>query len=67
MLGDTSSTPLLLATLILAALALVAILWPAWIGWPFALLSAWFALNLGIRAWRARRHRQGRQDKPGEA
>ncbi len=62
-LGDTSTTPLLVATLVLLALAVVAALWPAWIGWPLALLSTWFALNLGIRGWRMYRRRQ--RDRPG--
>jgi cardiolipin synthase A/B len=57
-LGDTSSGPLFIGTLALAALAVIAILWPAWIGWPFGLMTGWFALNLGIRAWRVRRHRE---------
>lgn len=56
-LGYTSARPLFVTTLVLAALAVVAILWPAWIGWPFALLCAWFALNLGIRGWRVRKQR----------
>jgi len=30
------------------------VLWPAAIGWPFAALAGWFALNLGIRGWRQR-------------
>jgi cardiolipin synthase len=54
-LGDTSSGPLFIGTLVLAALAVVAILWPAWIGWPFGVLAGWFALNLGIRSWRLRK------------
>ena len=66
-LGYSSARPLFVATLVLAALAAVAILWPAWIGWPFALLAAWFALNLGIRGWRVRRHRQHDQTTPDEA
>jgi cardiolipin synthase len=37
------------------AAAIVAILWPAWIGWPFGALAGWMALNLGIRSWRRRR------------
>lgn len=58
-LGDTASMPLFIGTAVLLVLAIVAALWPAFIGWPFALLAAWFALNLGIRAWRLRvRHRQ---------
>ena len=57
-LGYTSARPLFVTTLVLMALAVVSILWPAWIGWPFALLCAWFALNLGIRGWRVHRQRQ---------
>ena len=56
-LGDTSSGPLFIGTLALATLAVIAILWPAWIGWPFGIVAGWFALNLGIRAWRVRRRR----------
>jgi len=54
-LGDTASGPLLMAAALLGLLAVVAILWPAAVGWPLGALSAWFALNLGIRAWRQRR------------
>lgn len=56
-LGDTSSGPLFIGTLTLIVLAVIAILWPAWIGWPFGVVAGWFALNLGIRAWRMRRRR----------
>jgi cardiolipin synthase len=64
-LGDSSSGPLLVGTVILALLAVVAVLWPASIGWPFALLAAWFSLNLGIRAWRLhRKHRLEPDERP---
>lgn len=56
-LGDTSSGPLLVGTLVLLALAVIAILWPAWVGWPLGVMCGWFALNLGIRAWRLRGQR----------
>jgi len=56
-LGDSSSGPLFIGTLALAALAIIAIRWPAWVGWPFGALAGWFAFNLGIRAWRVRRRR----------
>jgi len=56
-LGDSSSGPLLVGTLALLTLAVVAILWPAWVGWPLGVLCGWFALNLGIRAWRLRGQR----------
>jgi cardiolipin synthase A/B len=54
-LGDVASGPLLTGTVVCAAAAIVAILWPAWIGWPFGALAGWMALNLGIRSWRRRR------------
>jgi len=57
-LGDTGNGSLVIGTLVLAALAVVAFAWPAWIGWPFGAIAAWFALNLGIRSWRARKRRQ---------
>ncbi|WP_232821019.1 phospholipase D-like domain-containing protein [Dyella sp. C11] len=53
-LGDTATMPLVIGTVALAALAVVAILWPAVIGWPIAVLASWFALNFGARAWRLR-------------
>ncbi|MCP1375031.1 phospholipase D-like domain-containing protein [Dyella lutea] len=53
-LGDTDTGPLLTGTAVLAVLALVGALWPAVLAWPLALLAAWFALNLGVRAWRSR-------------
>jgi cardiolipin synthase len=54
-LGDVASGPLLIGTVVCTAAAIVAILWPAWIGWPFGALAGWMALNLGIRSWRRRR------------
>jgi cardiolipin synthase A/B len=62
-LGDAVIGPLVIGTGVCAALAVVAILWPAWIGWPFAALSAWMALNLGIRSWRFRRHNRRNTDR----
>ncbi|HUH31519.1 MAG TPA: phospholipase D-like domain-containing protein [Rhodanobacter sp.] len=57
-LTATSSGPLFSATVALALFALVAIIWPAWVGWPLGVLAAWFALNLGISSWRTYRHRR---------
>ena len=63
-LGDTDTSPLVIGTLVLAVLAVVAALWPAVIAWPLAVLAAWFALNLAIRAWHSwRAHRRTREDE----
>ena len=66
-LDDDSVAPQLIASLVLLALAIVAALRPAWIGWPFAALTGWFALNLAIRGlrmlWQRRRARlDGREN-----
>jgi cardiolipin synthase len=66
-LGDTETGPLVGGTLFLVVLALVAILWPAVIGWPLAVLALWFALNLGIRAWLAHRRHLRRIGAIGES
>jgi cardiolipin synthase len=57
-LGDTESGPLLIGTAALALLAVVAICWPAVLGWPTGLVAAWFALNLAVRYWRLRVRRR---------
>jgi cardiolipin synthase len=56
-LSEMSSGPLLTATLLLAALAVVSFLWPASIGWPIGALAAWVAVNMGVRTWRLWRRR----------
>ena len=58
-LGDTPNGPLFAATLLAAALAAVAFLWPAWIGWPIGVLATWAAINMSVRAWRVWRRRAG--------
>jgi len=65
-LGDTETGPLLSGTAALLVLAAVAILWPAVVGWPIAVLALWFALNFGIRAWRTRRRHQRRIEAADE-
>ncbi|MEW5836080.1 MAG: phospholipase D-like domain-containing protein [Pseudomonadota bacterium] len=65
-LGDTDTGPLLTGTAVLAVLALVGALWPAVLAWPLALLAAWFALNLGVRAWRNRQVHLGHSVPDGE-
>ena len=62
-LDDDSVAMPLIASLVLLLLALVAIMRPAWIGWPFAALTGWFALNLAIRGVRMlRKRRRARLD-----
>jgi cardiolipin synthase len=57
-LSDTAGSAVFGATVGLALLALVAFLWPAWVGWPIGVIAGWFALNLGIASWRAGVHRR---------
>jgi cardiolipin synthase len=54
-LGDTATGPLLIGAAVLSLLAIVAIFWPAVIGWPLAALAVWLAMNFSARAWRLRR------------
>lgn len=54
-LADSADAPLLSGAAALLTLAVVAALWPAWIGWPFSALSGWLALNLLVRRWRVRK------------
>jgi cardiolipin synthase len=63
-LSEMPSGPLLTATLLLAALAIVSFLWPAAIGWPIGALAAWAAVNMGVRAWRLWRRRRRRERQP---
>ena len=53
-LGDTETGTLLSTSLLLTVLTIVAVLWPAVVGWPIAALAAWFAINTGIRGWQLR-------------
>jgi cardiolipin synthase len=62
-LGDSSVGPTMAGALALLALTVVALIWPAWIAWPVAVLCAWFALNLAIRGWRLHQ-RQKRDAQP---
>jgi cardiolipin synthase len=55
-LGAGAGAPWLAAAIVFGGLAVLAVLWPAAVAWPFAALAAWVALNLGIRAWRQRAH-----------
>ena len=57
-IADASSGPLLIGALVLAGLAAVAFLWPAWVAWPLGALGAWFALNLAIGIVHVQRHKR---------
>jgi cardiolipin synthase A/B len=57
-LDETDNGPVRVGALVLAAVAVVAILQPAWIAWPLAVVAGWLALNLGIRGWRLRKPRK---------
>ncbi len=59
-LGDASIGPMLIGAVTLVILTIVAILWPAWIAWPFAVIATWFALNLAIGSWRLRNRQRRR-------
>ena len=43
------------------ALAAIGIAWPLAVSLPLSVLAAWFALNLGIRAWRQHGRRRRRE------
>ena len=62
-LGKAAGVPWVTTAIAFAVVAVVAVLWPATIGWPFGALAAWLALNLGIRGWRqrARNRREGKR------
>lgn len=57
-LGDTESGPVLAGALAAIVLTVVAVLWPAVIAWPLALIGAWFAVNLTINWFALRRRRR---------
>jgi cardiolipin synthase A/B len=62
-LGDTESGPVLAGAVAAIVLVVVAVLWPAVIAWPLALIGAWFAVNLTVNWFALRRHRR---HSPGE-
>ena len=57
-LGDTETGPLIAGALTAIVLTVVAILWPAVIAWPLALVGAWFAVNLSVSWWKLRQKRK---------
>jgi cardiolipin synthase A/B len=58
LLGDTETGPVLGGAAGLLVLSVVAVLWPAIIAWPLALIGLWFALNLAIKWVRLRSRRK---------
>ncbi len=63
-LGDTGMSHLLIGALVLFVLALVAAFWPAVIAWPLAVIGAWFALSLTVRAARLHQKRRRHEAVP---
>jgi cardiolipin synthase A/B len=61
-LGETAGVPWLTTAIVFGAVAVVAGVWPAAIGWPVGALAGWTALNLVIRGWR-QRARNGSEGK----
>jgi cardiolipin synthase len=63
-LGEAAGVPWLTTAIVFAVVAVVAVLWPAAIGWPFGALAGWTALNLLIRGWRqrTRNRREGKRE-----
>jgi cardiolipin synthase len=53
-LGPAEARLMVVSALLLLALAVVAMLWPRVIAAPFAVLGAWFAVALLVRAYRMR-------------
>ncbi|NID03463.1 cardiolipin synthase B [Luteibacter jiangsuensis] len=62
-LGDTETGPVLAGAAAALVLTLVAIVWPAAIAWPLALIGAWFTVNLTVNWWTMRQRRR----QPGRA
>jgi cardiolipin synthase len=56
-LGDTETGSVLAGAIAAIVLTVVAVLWPAVIAWPLALVGAWFAVNLSVNWWTLRRQR----------
>jgi cardiolipin synthase len=63
-LGDTETGPLLAGFIAALVLTAVAILWPAVIAWPLALVGAWFTVNLAVSWWTLRQERKSRPKAP---
>ena len=61
-LGSAEAKITLVGAIILAAFALVSLLWPRWITVPMALVSCWLAICLLIRSYRLHK---SREEKPG--
>jgi cardiolipin synthase len=65
-LGDTETGPLLAGAATAIVLTVVAVLWPAVIAWPLALVGAWFAVNLSV-SWVTLRRKRRQSPKDPEA
>jgi len=62
-LGATEARTMAIAGGLLVMLAVVAAFWPRALAWPLAVLAAWSAVALLLRAWRL--HRGAQPDGPG--
>ncbi|HEX7340184.1 MAG TPA: phospholipase D-like domain-containing protein [Rhodanobacteraceae bacterium] len=54
-LGQAESTPLSVGAIVLLALGILGLLWPAVLGWPLAVIALWMAASLASRWWSLRR------------
>ncbi|HLS56901.1 MAG TPA: phospholipase D-like domain-containing protein [Zeimonas sp.] len=54
-LGATEARTMAIAGALLVMLSAIATVWPRALAWPFAVLAAWSAVALLLRAWRLRR------------
>ncbi|MGH9944587.1 MAG: hypothetical protein ACRD9R_19750, partial [Pyrinomonadaceae bacterium] len=59
LLGPAEARLMVVAGCLLAALSLVAVLWPRWISIPLAVIGFWTAVSLFSKAWRL--HAEGRR------
>ncbi|NII10537.1 phospholipase D-like domain-containing protein [Oleiagrimonas sp. C23AA] len=72
-LGRAETGPIAGGALALGVLGILALIWPAVLGWPLAVIFLWLSLSLSARWWRLRRiaHQEGElpgfEDEPSES
>lgn len=57
-LGDSEAGSLGIGAFALAAIAIIAVLWPRVLAWPIGIVTGWIAVILAIRWWKALRRRR---------